>query len=277
MKCRDTCPGETQKGEYRLLTTCPIAGISYHVGYTDEIWNEFHVGLEVALVRDRENKYDSKAVAVALKDDVGDNPDAFDFDFILGYIPRAQNDEICAIIDSGRAESLYAVLSEVNFGDAINNRLRLSVYTRDEKSNETDIPGANLLRLAGLSPSDFKLLAEQLEKTGIIRFDCPGDMKLHFAKGDEAVVLHVNCREAEMYLLKVVATGQEALAISRALGYREEDMAASTVWLANVKGPMRVDAGPLGFLVARSFDMTAAWSHLDKTASDCFRELIKEL
>ena len=62
---------------------CFVAGIGFHD--IDEIWDELYVGAKLALVRDKGNKHDKNAVAVALADDYEGDSD--DCDCILGYIP----------------------------------------------------------------------------------------------------------------------------------------------------------------------------------------------
>ncbi|MDE6084499.1 MAG: HIRAN domain-containing protein [Muribaculaceae bacterium] len=65
----------------------------------DEIWDELEVGTQIALICDRNNKHDRNAVALALADDYDGCHDDFDFDFILGYVPRTDNAELAAMMD----------------------------------------------------------------------------------------------------------------------------------------------------------------------------------
>ena len=58
-------------------------------------------GDRVVLVKQKDNRYDSNAVAVALPDDYNGNPDEFDFDNILGYISRESNAQLAAMLDMG--------------------------------------------------------------------------------------------------------------------------------------------------------------------------------
>ena len=85
-----------------LYKNCAVAGISFHD--IDDIWEELYVGAEIALVRDKKNKHDKNAVAVVLADDYDGNPDDFDFDYILGYIPRSENEHIAMMLDMGWSE-----------------------------------------------------------------------------------------------------------------------------------------------------------------------------
>ena len=65
-----------------------MAGVSFHLNYDDELWDELEVGAKVALVREKSNKLDKNAVAIALADDYDGDPEDFDFDFILGLFPK---------------------------------------------------------------------------------------------------------------------------------------------------------------------------------------------
>jgi len=80
-----------------LFMECPVAGIAFHD--IDEIWDELEVGTKLVLVRDKYNKYDKNAIAVALVDDYEDDPDEFDFDFILGYIPKDKNQSLALFLE----------------------------------------------------------------------------------------------------------------------------------------------------------------------------------
>ena len=50
--------------EHKILLECPIAGLAYHD--ISDVWDELYVGAKLALVREKHNKYDTNAVAVAL-------------------------------------------------------------------------------------------------------------------------------------------------------------------------------------------------------------------
>lgn len=68
----------------------------------------------MALIRHKDNKYDSNAVAVALADDFDGDPENFDFDFILGYIPRTCNAELATMMDAGYGDKFSAEISTYN-------------------------------------------------------------------------------------------------------------------------------------------------------------------
>ena len=103
---------EPLASERKALLECAVAGIGFHD--IDDVWDELYVGAKIALVRERCNKYDRNAVAVALADDYDGDPDDFDFNFILGYIPRTCNSAIAVILDMGHEDIIEAEITEMN-------------------------------------------------------------------------------------------------------------------------------------------------------------------
>lgn len=112
---------------------CQIVGITFHD--LRDIWDELYEGTKLAMVRHKENKYDKYAVAVALADDYDGNPDDFDFDFILGYIPRAENEYLANMLDLGWADAFECELSQINGSDPYKGSLYINIYmvSKDEK------------------------------------------------------------------------------------------------------------------------------------------------
>jgi pyruvate formate lyase activating enzyme len=120
-------PDEPDKSQQVLFKECAVAGVSYHLNAEDELWQELEVGMPVALVRDRHNAYDEFAVAIALPEDYDGHPEDFDFDLILGYLPRHENEEIAKLLDMGWEDSLSASLSTVKRTGKMNERLRVAI------------------------------------------------------------------------------------------------------------------------------------------------------
>lgn len=116
---------EEPKFERKLILECPVAGIGYHD--IEEVWDELYVGAKIALVRQKHNKHDKNAVAVALAEDYDGDPDDFDFDYILGYIPRKDNQAIAAMLDMGWQDQLEAEISELNEHAGYEDRLHIKV------------------------------------------------------------------------------------------------------------------------------------------------------
>lgn len=70
-----------------LLQTSPLAGFQYHQG--EACWPELREGARLALVREPDNRYDTRAIRVdwqGLK---------------LGYVPRAENATLASLMDRG--------------------------------------------------------------------------------------------------------------------------------------------------------------------------------
>ena len=76
---------------------CHLAGRKYHDA--DEVWDELKVGTVLRLERDKENRYDTNAVAVIYerKDEKGELED----EFLIGYIPRDNNVMIANFLEMG--------------------------------------------------------------------------------------------------------------------------------------------------------------------------------
>ena len=79
--------------EKMYLMSCHLAGRMYHDA--DEVWDKLKIGTKLRLVRDVDNRYDPKAIAVVY-DSIEE-----DKTFILGYIPRSDNFTLSALLDMG--------------------------------------------------------------------------------------------------------------------------------------------------------------------------------
>jgi len=89
---------------------CHLAGRKYHDA--DEVWDELKVGTTLRLERDKENRYDSNAVAVIYeqKDEKGDMAD----EFLIGYIPRSENETIANLLEMGWNDIFECRISKIN-------------------------------------------------------------------------------------------------------------------------------------------------------------------
>lgn len=112
--------------ERKLIMECSIAGIFFHD--IDDVWNELQVGTKLALVRQKNNAYDKNAVAVALAGDYDGNPEDFDFDFILGYIPRKDNENLAAMLDAGWGEMFETEICELREHAPYSDRIHIAIY-----------------------------------------------------------------------------------------------------------------------------------------------------
>lgn len=74
------------------IQASPIAGFQYHQG--ERVWPRLRVGHKLALVRELQNQYDTRAVRVDWRGQK------------LGYVPRMENTAIAQMID--RSQPLEA-------------------------------------------------------------------------------------------------------------------------------------------------------------------------
>ena len=148
--------------ERKVILECPVAGIGFHD--INDIWDGLYVGAKLALVREPKNKYDKNAVAVALADDYDENdPEDFDFDFILGYIPRKYNAAIAAILDMGWQEMLEAAITELKDHAPYSDKLHIAVYIR---SKEPIRPKDDRLHILDFDDEDWEAFTEELWQKG---------------------------------------------------------------------------------------------------------------
>ena len=92
------------------LMDCHLAGRKYHDA--DEVWDELKVGTVLRLERDKENRYDTNAVAVVYerKDQKGVVED----EFLIGYIPRDNNVMIANFLEMGWNDIFECRISKIN-------------------------------------------------------------------------------------------------------------------------------------------------------------------
>lgn len=152
----------------RLLLECPIAGLAYHD--ISDVWNELYVGAELALVREKHNKHDKNAVAVALAGDYDGNHDEFDFDFILGYVPKASNTTIATLLDMGWDQTLKAEIVGLLKNPKSYNAVKMAIYIVNQKSatdlREEDLP----LFALSFEKEEWYAAHELLWKQGFLHF-----------------------------------------------------------------------------------------------------------
>lgn len=115
---------------------CPIAGWNFHD--PEDFWDELYEGAELALIREKNNKHDRNAVAVAFANDYDGNPDDFDFDFIIGYVPRTENELIAQMMDLGWSDAFTAELTTVNDHGAYADRLRMTIYIQSKEAKQEE-------------------------------------------------------------------------------------------------------------------------------------------
>ncbi len=98
---------------------CHLAGRQYHDA--DEVWNELKVGTILQLERDTENRFDGNAVQVIYENEQRDDR------YLIGYIPREDNEDISAFLDMGWGEIFECRISKINSDAHYENQIRLTI------------------------------------------------------------------------------------------------------------------------------------------------------
>lgn len=265
---------ETPEFQRKAILECPVAGIGFHD--IKDIWDELYVGAKIALVRERNNKYDKNAVAVALAGDYDGNPDEFDFNFILGYIPRQNNHAIAAMLDMGWEEFIEAEISELKDHAPYSDRLHITVYIR---SREPVKPKDNRLRIMYFNDDEeWDSFTDALWQKGYSYFRWGGFPPWEHdlpEKGDKVVFLHKGERETELYLMMIIATGDDCAPFVDDIEELHMTDDRCSYVLTVVKGPVRTMNNCLAFLEKQPADCLQPDVRLEKAASDALMEIIQ--
>ena len=262
---------EPLASERKALLECAVAGIGFHD--IDDVWDELYVGAKIALVRERCNKYDKNAVAVALAGDYDGDPDDFDFNFILGYIPRTCNSAIAVILDMGHEDIIEAEITEMNEHAPYSDRLHITVYVK----TKTPLPPSdNRLRICSFEKDVWNAFADNIWHKGVALFRWggfptwePGLPK----KGDKVAFVHKSEETAAMYLMTVIATGDDCSPYVENVEDLHWVDDRNPYALTVVKGPVSVRNEELGFLGAALETCRQPDFKLDKEDSDALMEI----
>lgn len=268
---------EPPKFEYKkvFFKECGVAGLSFHLEKDDELWDELCEGTKIALIRDKNNKYDSNAVAVSLADDYDGDPDDFDFDFILGYIPRTENKEIAAMMDAGYADKFEAEIKSYKRYGKYEDRIRITIWIKSRKPQEVR---PDSLRLQSLGLNECKGMIEELKRRGTVHFRWGffNEMPLNLPiVGEEVVLVRRQAKNVLFFLMKVIAEGEECAPF---LDDPEEihcvDDCATFV-LANIVGPVTVDISQLPFLNVNTLGKREVYDWLSDEEDRGLKELFE--
>lgn len=238
--------------EYRyskkFFKECAIAGLSFHIERGDEIWEEMEVGTRIALVRDRNNEHDRNAVAVALADDYTGDPDDFDFDFILGYIPRSDNAEIAALMDAGYADKFSAEITTYKRYGAYSDRIRITIYIQ---SATPELIRPHLLRAQFITTQRMQEMCEELVCRGTACFRIGGFPPYEWqfpVVGEKIVLINSDAGKYTLFLMRILAAGDDCAAyVDNPDSLVATDDCAPFI-LTNVMGPLNPSAQDLEFL-----------------------------
>ena len=247
-----------------LFKGCFVAG----VGFRDVDWDEMDEGIELKLVRHKENKYDKNAVAVVLADDYDEEDDDFDFDFILGYIPRTENAEIAKMLDMGWGEMFECEISRVKRYGPMNERVKIAIYVKSKDEN-MKMDTRHLLRVKELDRKEYSEFVSDINRDGMIHFRFGGypPFELNLPKeGDKVVFLHRREKDVVVYLMHTIAVGDEHA--SNFLGVLERWIDDCTYFVfTNIKGPIVVASEKIAFLSLEGLDFRQPEQFISELAS----------
>ena len=121
------------KAKKLFYKECNVAGRQYHDA--DEVWEELKVGTKLKLVRDLDNRFDANAVAIVY---TKLEPDATEPDeYILGYVPREENETIAKLLEMGWSDTFECRISKIVPETHYENQLHVSIrIKRNEKEKE---------------------------------------------------------------------------------------------------------------------------------------------
>lgn len=105
---------------------CHLAGRQYWDA--DDVWDELHVGTCLELKRDLDNRHDMNAVAVVY--DKTDENTGEKEEFMLGYIPKDENETIAQLLEMGWENIFECRISKLNPEAHYENQIRLTIKIR---------------------------------------------------------------------------------------------------------------------------------------------------
>lgn len=95
---------------------CNVAGFTYHSGC--EVFPHLSVGTVLQLVREDQNAYDPRAIAV------------FYGDTHLGYVPRTSNEQLAMFFDLGYADLFEARIQQLDPAAHPEEQVQMVVYLK---------------------------------------------------------------------------------------------------------------------------------------------------
>ncbi len=118
------------KAKKLFFKECHLAGRQYHD--VDEVWDELHVGTQLELQRDLDNRHDKNAVAVVYR--TVDVDTGIVEEYLLGYIPGDENETIAQLLEMGWKDIFECRISKINPDAHYENQIRLTIrIVRNEK------------------------------------------------------------------------------------------------------------------------------------------------
>ena len=259
-----------------LYKECKIAGITFH--NLKDIWDELYKGDKLALIRHKYNKHDKYAVAVALADDYDGNPDDFDFDNILGYVPRTDNEHLAKMMDLGWENAFECELSQVNGSNPYKGCLYMNIYMVSKEELE-EAETSNLIRLLEVGKDNFSVFTKEIEEQGYTYFRWggfpPWENNLP-KKGEKVILLYRMKKHSVLYVMHCIADcDNDASYFTKDKNVLPTQDDCSYYVFTNSKGPIFVKNDKLSFLAEEKVNKQQAEEFLSEAASKKIKDIIK--
>lgn len=119
------------KAKKLYFMECHVAGRQYHDA--DEVWEELKVGTKLSLVRDMDNRFDNNAVAIIYSKNIEDEEKPNEY--ILGYIPRDENDDIASLLEMGWNDIFECRISKIDAAAHYEDQIHVSIRILEHKAN----------------------------------------------------------------------------------------------------------------------------------------------
>lgn len=258
-----------------LFKECPIAGWNFHD--PEDFWDELYEGAELALVREKNNKHDRNAVAIAFADDYDGNPNDFDFDFIIGYVPRTENELIAQMMDLGWSDAFTAELTTVKDHGAYTDRLRMTIYIQSKEAKQKEEDHGQHVYAQMMNDDFFEDFTDTLYRQGYVYFRWGGfpPWERDLPNEDEKVIfIHQDKDSTTLYLMHLVAKGDKSVPFLR---NAEEELNmvddCCPYVLTNVKGPVVCASKDLSWLSEEKLSSYQPEGRLSDYAVDRLKEI----
>ena len=255
-----------------LYKECQIAGTSFQD--LSDVWDELYEGAQLALVRQKDNRFDSNAVAVALADDFDGDIENFDFSFILGYVPRADNEYLATMLDLGWADAFECQLSSVRGHNPYRGSLTMKIYM----VSKDEVDDSDLLRALKLSSLGLLNLNRDLNVKGFTYYrwmNLPPDDHNLPRKGDKVVFMYRKDNETLLYTMHCIADNDRDAECFVAEKEKLNAIDDSSYYVFTLtRGPIAISNDALSFLETEEIDTIMPETFLSDEVSSRLRQLL---
>ena len=244
----------------------------------EEWWEDVDEGEQLVLIRDYNNKHDFNAVAIAFAGDYEGDPENFDFEYIIGYVPQSDNELIAQLMDQGLHNTFIAELTTKKMNGTMKERLRMTIYVQsDEELEDMEALSCNTFAVK-VNKDDFKGISNELENLGSVEFQWGGfpiSLKDLPQKNVEVIFLCPAGRKTRLYRMKVMARGEYEAA--KFLDVEPVDLMFdddTTIFiLTNIQGPLSCKNKDLEFLDFQQIPTSEPEGRLSPDIKEHFKQL----